>query len=103
MFSTTTTEPSTTIPMAIAKPPSDMRLAEIPNHFMAINARHTEKGIDRATTRLGRQPPIKASNTIATKAMTCSSALDTVEHAASTRHTSELQSRGHLVCRLLLE
>src|SRR5690625_5515031 len=28
---------------------------------------------------------------------------DVVEHARSEEHTSELQSRGHLVCRLLLE
>src|SRR5690625_6975634 len=26
-----------------------------------------------------------------------------IEHARSEEHTSELQSRGHLVCRLLLE
>ena len=30
VFSTTTTEPSTIMPMAIARPPKDMRLAEIP-------------------------------------------------------------------------
>ena len=30
VFSTTTTEPSTMMPIAIAKPPSDMRLAEMP-------------------------------------------------------------------------
>src|SRR5690625_6917226 len=29
--------------------------------------------------------------------------LDFVEEARSEEHTSELQSRGHLVCRLLLE
>ena len=29
-FSTTTTEPSTIRPMAIARPPSDIRLAEMP-------------------------------------------------------------------------
>jgi hypothetical protein len=29
-FSTTTTEPSTIRPMAIASPPSDIRLAEMP-------------------------------------------------------------------------
>src|SRR5437870_12644141 len=28
---------------------------------------------------------------------------DTSSHARSEEHTSELQSRGHLVCRLLLE
>src|SRR5439155_2582011 len=29
--------------------------------------------------------------------------LEQCEHARSEEHTSELQSRGHLVCRLLLE
>src|SRR5207253_10726085 len=33
----------------------------------------------------------------------CTSRSRTAPHARSEEHTSELQSRGHLVCRLLLE
>ena len=35
-FSTTTTEPSTIRPMAMARPPSDIRLAEMPSLFIAM-------------------------------------------------------------------
>jgi hypothetical protein len=36
-FSTTTTEPSTISPMAMASPPSDIRLAESPTWFITMN------------------------------------------------------------------
>jgi hypothetical protein len=36
-FSTTTTEPSTMSPMAMARPPSDIRLADSPTLFITMN------------------------------------------------------------------
>ena len=85
IFSTTTTAPSTIMPMAMAIPPSDIRLAEMSKNFMARKVKPTENGIDSATTRLGLNPPINANSTSATRIMPCSSALITVLTAALTR------------------
>src|SRR5439155_9419485 len=68
----------------------------------------------RAVHRLQtRQPDHDVASTTASNARTCSasnprptSRLRPFDRRISTRseeHTSELQSRGHLVCRLLLE
>src|SRR5439155_13052637 len=52
-----------------------------------------------------RSPPIPAITPInaAVVAMVAPSATMLVAEGRSEEHTSELQSRGHLVCRLLLE
>src|SRR5690625_5332121 len=48
----------------------------------------------------GLQSLLTASESLADRA---SLNLDAADHVRSEEHTSELQSRGHLVCRLLLE
>ena len=64
MFSTMTMVPSTIMPMAMARPPNDIRLADMPKRRIPMNATSTEKGIDNATTTLARTPPMKTSSTI---------------------------------------
>ena len=44
MFSETTIEPSTSIPSAMAMPPSDIRLADRPNWFIRINVESAANG-----------------------------------------------------------
>ena len=66
-FSTMTMAPSTSMPMAMASPPSDIRLAEIPKYLISTNAKRTEKGTESATTMLGRNPPMKISSTSITR------------------------------------
>jgi hypothetical protein len=58
---------STIIPMAMAKPPSDIRFAPMPRIHIEMNAKKIEKGIDNATTMLARNPPMKISSTPATR------------------------------------
>ena len=84
-FSTMTMVPSTIMPMAMAMPPSDMRLAERPNRCIASVANSTEKGMARATTTLGRKPPMKVSRISTTSTMPCTSACVTVVTDDSTR------------------
>ena len=84
-FSAITMAPSTIIPMAMATPPSVIRLAPMPKTFIAMNANPTEKGIENTTTRLGRQPPSSRNTTIATSRPPCHSAVVTVAAAFSTR------------------
>ena len=84
-FSVITIAPSTIIPMAIATPPKDIRLAPIPKMCMAIKAKPTEKGMDNTTTKLGRQPPRKIKTTIATNKAPCHKAVVTVAEALFTR------------------
>ena len=85
MFSTMTMVPSTIMPIAIASPPKDIRLAEMPKRRMPTNAVNTENGMARATTRLGRTPPMKNGSTSTTRPMPIKSADVTVPTAASTR------------------
>jgi hypothetical protein len=66
------------MPIAMASPPSDIRLAEIPNTFIRIKAKKTENGIEAATTILGRRPPMNTRRTRATRATPCTSASMTV-------------------------
>ena len=61
--------PSTIMPMAIARPPRDMRLAEMPNQPMPRVAKSTENGMERATTRLGRTLPMNRTSTSVTRTM----------------------------------
>ena len=49
MFSITTMEPSTSIPSAIAMPPSDIRFAEMPARFNAMIASEAQNGMESAT------------------------------------------------------
>ena len=84
-FSTTTRVPSTIMPMAMARPPRDMRLAEMPNQPMPRVAKSTEKGMERATTRLGRALPMKTISTTVTRTMPCTRASVTVATQAATR------------------
>ena len=84
-FSTKTMAPSTSIPMAMARPPRDIRLAESPNLRMPRKARAMEKGMARATTTLARKPPVKSIRTAMTSTMPWPRAEVTVEIQASTR------------------
>ena len=83
-FSAITMAPSTIMPMAMATPPSVIRLAPMPSAFMAMKANPTENGIDITTTRLGRQPPRNRNTTMATSRPPCQSAVVTVAAAFST-------------------
>ena len=70
--------------MAMATPPSDIRLALMPRTYIEIKAKPTENGIDRTTTRLGRQPPRKTNTTNATSTAPCHNAVVTVAEALFT-------------------
>ena len=72
------------MPMAMATPPRDIRLALMPRIRMEIKANPTENGIDRTTTRLGRQPPRKTNTTNATSSAPCHKAVVTVADALFT-------------------
>ncbi len=61
------------MPMAMARPPRDIRLAGIPTTRVRIKAKNTENGMAMATTRLGRSPPMNTSRTNATSTMPCTS------------------------------
>ncbi|MNN34763.1 hypothetical protein D3C81_1485830 [compost metagenome] len=83
-FSTTTTEPSTISPIATAKPPSDIRLAEMPNWFMTKKV-SSGVSIKVATTITDeRISPRKTSKMTTTSATPSSKTLATVHSAAST-------------------
>ncbi len=66
-FSTTTIDPSTTIPMAIASPPSDMRLAERSRSFMIRNVNSGVRIKVTVTISALRTLPIVAKRMRATK------------------------------------
>src|SRR2546425_12738802 len=132
MFSMTTTASSMIRPMAIAKPPSDIKLSEPPKSFRKKKVPTTERGSEvaaisvvrpsrRNTKRISTasRPPSKiASRTFAIALWTNSARSYTTERRRvdgiaeprlaalclrSEEHTSELQSLAYLVCRLLLE
>ena len=83
-FSTITTAPSTIIPIAIAIPPSDIRLADTPKSCIASKAKPTENGIEATTIRLGRHPRRKRNNMMATSSAPCHKAVVMVPTAAPT-------------------
>src|SRR5439155_17506802 len=55
------------------------------------------------TPSLSTAPITSASSSASLRIWTCSSSAGSKSALRSEEHTSELQSRGHLVCRLLLE
>ncbi len=84
IFSTSTILASTIIPIAIASPPKDIKFTERPRKCIPINATIIEKGIERATTILGRTEPINIININATRIIPCIKASVTVLTADST-------------------
>ena len=84
MFSTTTTAASTSMPMAIARPPSDIRLADSPHWCMSTKVASADSGRIKATTRAARRLPKSSSNSTSTRAMASARALLTVPTARST-------------------
>src|SRR3712207_9200895 len=56
-----------------------------------------------APTRCASRPPTPPPGTIRRPTTACSSTRRAATSARSEEHTSELQSRQYLVCRLLLE
>src|SRR5437660_962926 len=70
-------------------------------HFRisATNAGGTSKGSDEMLNTLPNSPTVvtKAASEVTQSSATLNASVRSEEH------TSELQSRGHLVCRLLLE
>lgn len=84
-FSTTTTVASTMRPMAIASPPSDMRLAEMPQRFIMMKVVSGVMISVATTIRLERTSPRKMKSTTTTSRMPSISTLPTVHSAESTR------------------
>ena len=81
MFSTITTALSTRIPIEMASPPSDIRLAVIPNRYIGRNAPITVSGrINPAVSAL-RQLAKNNASTTSTKTMPSASAASTVATA----------------------
>ena len=66
MFSVTTMEPSTSIPSAIAMPPSDIRFAESPARFSPMIASDAQNGIDNATISDARKFHSSTASTAST-------------------------------------
>ncbi len=85
MFSTITTEPSTSMPIATAIPPRDIRLAERPNQAMIIRAIPMEIGIESSTSVVARRFIRNRASTIAINTKANRSALVTVSTALVTR------------------
>ena len=83
VFSTTTTEQSTSRPMAIARPPSDMMLAEIPVSRMTMKVDSTASGRMSETTSAARRLPRKRISRTTTSAIASSSTFCTVQTAFS--------------------
>jgi len=73
------------MPMAMASPPRDIRFEEIPKSRIMMKAKKIENGIERATTRLARSPPMKISSTPVTSSTPASSASVTVRTHRETR------------------
>ena len=85
MFSTITIAPSTIIPMAMATPPRDMRLADTPKNLISTKAKRTENGMESATTRLGLAERMKARTTRITRPIPWARAVVMVLTQADTR------------------
>ena len=83
-FSTTTTEPSTIRPIAIAKPPKDIKLAEMPSWFMTINVINGVIISVQTTIRLERISPRNSTKVMTTSTMPSKSTWVTVPSAEST-------------------
>ncbi|MCY1308726.1 hypothetical protein D9M68_892900 [compost metagenome] len=83
-FSTTTTEPSTIRPIAIASPPSDIRLADSPTWFITMNVSNGVSTSVASTMTDERTSPRNRNSTITTSTTPSSSTLVTVHSAAST-------------------
>ena len=71
--------------MAIASPPSDMRLADIPRYFIHTAANARENGMASRTTTLGRSAPRNTRAITTTSTSDSVSARLTVLTHASTR------------------
>jgi hypothetical protein len=84
-FSTMTTAPSTIMPMPIAKPASDIRLADSPNWPMPMKAISIASGRVTITTRAERSSPRKRNRTKATSSEPSISARVAVPTALFTR------------------
>ena len=85
MFSTTTTAASTSMPIAIARPPSDIRLADKPHCCMSTKVASADSGRIKATTSAARRLPRNSSSSTSTSTMASCSALVTVPTARPTR------------------
>ena len=85
MFSLTTMDPSTTMPMATASPPRLIRLAVTPAASMKIKAISAVMGRLKAATSAVRSRPITRIRTRITKRPPCSRAPDTVPMTERTR------------------
>ena len=84
-FSTTTTVASTISPMAMASPPSDIRLAEMPQRFMTMKVASGVMTSVATTIRLDRTSPRNRNSTSTTSTTPSTSTRPTVHSAASTR------------------
>ena len=85
VFSTTTTEPSTMMPIAIAKPPRDIKLAEIPYRFITKNV---SSGVNKSvatTMSEERTSPKNKNSKIMTRITPSISTFATLNMAAFTR------------------
>jgi len=84
MFSTTTTAASTSMPMAIASPPKDIRFADRPNQRMSTKVASAAKGRISATVSAARRSPRNSTSISITSTTACASAVLTVVTARST-------------------
>ena len=82
-FSTTTTEPSTMSPIAIASPPRLMRLADKPTAFMIKKVMSGVRIRVATTIRLERTSPKNKNKTKITSTTPSASTLETVQIAES--------------------
>ena len=81
MFSTITIAPSTSMPIPIAMPPRDMRLAEIPNNRIPIMAIRAQRGNERATIKAHLRFPKKTTRVSTTNKAPNANAFFTVHVA----------------------
>src|SRR5690625_6060632 len=91
-FSNQTTVPDADFAFAIR----DISLHEAGRHQIRL-AEHEMPGLMALREQYGGSQPLKGARIAGSLHMTVQTAVRSEEH------TSELQSRGHLVCRLLLE
>ena len=84
MCSIITTEPSTIMPMAMASPPRDMRLADTPQWAMAMRARPMDMGTEMSTRKVARRLSRNSMSTTTMSTKASSRALATVCTAWST-------------------
>ena len=85
IFSTTTTAASTSNPIAIANPPSDMRFAVKPKYCIRAKVLNADRGKITATTKAARTFPRKRNNKISTRIIASPNAFVTVPIARSTK------------------